>query len=224
MAPDATQHLRVGDKAERIVAALRERLAADRRLPPERVLAEQLGVTRHQVRRSIAALRDGGELDAAARPRGARPVRDEALVRSTNPIEVIELRLALEPALARLAALRASPADIVRIQRAATTWSGTAPGDADLAFHNAVAASARNALAEAFYALLRRIGTDTRVALQPDRPLCARRIQQRDSEHRAIADAIAARDPQAAEQAMRMHLAAVQMQVMERLAPGATAA
>ena len=59
--------------------------------------------------------------------------------------------------------------------------------------------------------------------LNASRPSCPKRTQQRDTEHRAIAQAIVARDPDAAERAMRLHLAAVQKVVIERLNPLAAA-
>ena len=68
--------------------------------------------------------------------------------------------------------------------------------------------------------MLRRIGRDARLQLGHARPLCPARIQQRDAEHRAVVDAIAARDPDAAERAMRDHLAHVQRLVLTRLTPG----
>jgi DNA-binding FadR family transcriptional regulator len=48
-------------------------------------------------------------------------------------------------------------------------------------------------------------------------------VLERDSEHRAIAQAIARRDADAAERAMRVHLAAVQKRVLEQLHPLAVA-
>jgi GntR family transcriptional regulator, transcriptional repressor for pyruvate dehydrogenase complex len=213
-----------GADEEAIVAGLRRRVAQAGRLPGERALAGELGVTRHRLRGALARLRAEGVVVAPGRSRNGRMRRDETMVRDTNPIEVIELRMVLEPALARLAALRASPVDIARIRRAATTWGEEDAGATDRAFHSAVAAGARNGLAADFYALLRKVGTDTRLALHATRPLCPKRVQQRDTEHRAIAEAIARRDPDGAEQAMRAHLAAVQRQILERLAPGMTAA
>jgi GntR family transcriptional repressor for pyruvate dehydrogenase complex len=212
------------DAVAQLAHSLRARLAATGRLPAERVLASELGLTRHRLRRVLAVLRTDGALARPSRPRTAGAPHDETMVRGTNPVEVIELRIVLEPALARLAALRASPADIALIRRAATTWGEQDAGATDRAFHSAVAAGARNRLAGDFYALLRRVGKDTRLALHASRPLCPKRIQQRDAEHRAIAEAIARRDPDGAEQAMRAHLAAVQRQILERLAPGMTAA
>ncbi|MFO1067807.1 MAG: FCD domain-containing protein [Geminicoccaceae bacterium] len=216
-----------GEPIEPIVTALRALVAGGKPLPAERALAQRLAVKRHRLRRALELMRRSGELAPARtgrRPLAGTPRPGEALIQATNPLEVIELRLMLEPMLARLAALRASPAEIARVQQAATTPPGSDYGLADLSFHNAVAAAARNSLAVEFCELLRQIGRDARVRLGNGRPLCEKRLQRRDAEHQAVAKAIAARDPDEAERAMRAHLAAVQRQITERLNPGLTAA
>lgn len=216
------------DTTEALLRALRRRIAAGEPLPPERALAEELSVKRHRLRRALLALRAEGVM--APPPIGRRPRRTaasgagEELIRCTNPLEVIELRLVFEPALARLAALRASPQELARIERAAHTPPGADRGAADLAFHLAVAAGARNGLAAELYGQLRRIGRDARLHVAAAVSNCPERIRERDAEHRAIATAIAARDADGAERAMRLHLLAVQRRVMERLSPGLTAA
>lgn len=213
------------DDLQPLVEGLRSLLAAEGALPAERKLAERLKVNRYRLRRALEALRATGEIAPRSGRRGMSSARHgEALVRGTNPTEVIEMRMMLEPALARLAALRASPLDILRIQHAARTAAGSDAGAVDLAFHKAIAAGARNHLAAELYTLLRRVGTDARLRLGRDKPACPTRIQQRDAEHRAIAEAIAARDPDGAEQAMRAHLAAVQRRILEQMAPGLTTA
>ena len=140
-----------------------------------------------------------------------------ALARDTNPLEVIELRLALEPIFARLAALRATPLEIVKIERAATTLAETESASADLTFHRLIAAATRNTLAADVYSLLRQVGADSRIYVQNVKPRPASRLRQRDSEHYLIAAAIAARDPDAAEKAMRAHLHMVQRQILDRI-------
>lgn len=186
----------------------------------ERAMADQLKVKRHQLRRALQVLREAGEIEPSeSRRRGFGERQGETLARDTNPLEVIEMRLALEPFFARLAALRASPMEISRIVRAATTAARVDSGAADLAFHKSIAASTGNSLATGFYAVLRQVGSDARLKLQRKNAVCPKRVQQRDAEHRAIADGIAARDPDAAERAMRIHLMAVQKLVVERLVP-----
>ncbi len=206
-----------------IVAAVRA-MAARQKLGSERATAEALNVKRHQLRRALQVLRANGELAPAEAKR--KPLvghNGESLIQATNPMEVIEMRIAIEPFLARLAALRAAPSEMAAIEEAATTRAGVDSGVADLNFHKLIAAASGNKLAASLYSLLRRVARDARVRLASPQPPCPKRTQQRDAEHRAIAQAILARDPDAAERAMRLHLAAVQRLVMERLHPLATA-
>jgi DNA-binding FadR family transcriptional regulator len=123
----------------------------------------------------------------------------------------------LEPALARLAAVRATPLEIARIMRAATTPPDMQRSTADLAFHKLVAAASGNGLAADLYALLRKVGSDSRVRVQSGATACPNRLAQRDQEHHAVAEAIAARDPEGAEAAMRAHLNAVHRVILNRL-------
>ena len=202
-----------------IMSAIRD-LAGGQGLASERAMAEALNVKRHQLRRALSALRANGEIAPAAAKR--RPLigdNGENLVRATNPLEVVEMRIAIEPFLARLAALRASPAEIAAIDKAATTGAGIDSGAADLKFHGLIAAASGNKLAGLLYDLLRRVARDARVRLAVPNPSSPDRTHARDLEHRAIAEAILSRDPDRAERAMRLHLAAVQKLVSERLHP-----
>jgi GntR family transcriptional regulator, transcriptional repressor for pyruvate dehydrogenase complex len=209
----------------RLVDTLRERFATEGGLPAERTIAKELNVKRHQLRGALEVLRANGEIGPPASRRGGSGLRrEESLIRTTNPIEVIEMRLAIEPSFARLAALRASPLEIADILRAAKTSGDVDTGAADLIFHKTLAACTRNNLAAAMYTLLRQIGTDVRLRLGDSAGVNPQRLAQRDAEHRAVAEAIAARDPDAAERAMRAHLSAVQRRIVDRLAPGLSVA
>lgn len=210
---------------EALVDALRGIIARTGSLPPERTVAETLNVKRHTLRRALGVLRARGELEPARAGRRAAtppaPDNSRTLVNSTNPLEVMELRLMLEPALARLAALRASPVEIDRILQAATTDPEADPIAADMVFHKAIAAGARNALASELYVLLHRVASDGRLRYtDSDATLVPERVRMRDGEHRQIAEAIAARDPEAAERAMWQHLATLQQKIMGRLGTG----
>jgi GntR family transcriptional regulator, transcriptional repressor for pyruvate dehydrogenase complex len=197
-----------------LVNRLKDRLSAGEVLPAERAIAEEYAVKRHRVRQALLLLREQGDLDAA--PRASAPA-GEALIRSTNALEVIELRLALEPSLARLAAVRATPLEIARILRAATTPPGVSRNTADLAFHTLLAGASGNALAAHFYALMRKVGADSRVRVRSVAPGCPNRLAERDQEHQAVAKAVAARDPERAEAAMRAHLTVVHRLILNRL-------
>lgn len=205
---------------DELVAVLRRRNLEAGGLPPERHLAAELKIKRHQLRKALLHLRDAGEVQPV---RGRRPaisssvglsVSGEDLLRMTNPLEVLECRMLLEPGLARLASLRASAVDIARILELANTPADTGGGEHDLKFHFAVIRASRNHLAEEIYRTMRQVGFDARmrVARGPSSS-CPKRIARRDSEHLRVAEAIRQRDPEAAEAEMRFHLNSVMAQV-----------
>jgi len=211
-----------------LVTAVRALHVAAGQLPSEREMANRLNVKRHQLRRALSELRRSGDL-APARTRRERPSLHsrygENLVDVTNPLEVIELRLIIEPGLARLASLRASALEIGEITRWATTPSETKPDVADLNFHAAIAAASRNHLAKELFTVLRRVGRDARMRVVGVTPAtCAKSVAERDEEHRRVAEAIAARNPDAAESTMRAHMLLVQRRIMERSNAGLVAA
>lgn len=211
------------------IAALADRLREIHRargeLPAERALADELHVKRHRLRRALALLRERGELAPArpGRPQAEVGLSAEEIVRGANPVEVIEIRMLLEPGFARQAAFRASPREIAAIVQFATTREGEDPAATDLAFHRAVAAASRNRLAAEIYAILRQVGRDGRIAPVATAPRCPTAVAARDAEHRAVAEAIAARHPEEAEAAMRRHLASVHGKIIARLSPGLVA-
>ncbi|MBW3098267.1 FadR/GntR family transcriptional regulator [Pseudohoeflea coraliihabitans] len=204
---------------DEIVEAVRQLQRTDGTLPSERALAERLQVKRHQLRKALVHLRETGDVEVP-RQRGSgtgRAPMNEDLVRITNPLEILELRMLLEPGFARLASLRATALEIKAIKAAAATPADASSGEADLSFHLAVVSAARNHLAREFYKMLRNVGVDTRVRVASSSPTtCPKRIAQRDAEHRRIANAIAKRDPDAAEAAMREHLLSVEQQINDR--------
>ncbi|MEM9221575.1 MAG: FCD domain-containing protein [Pseudomonadota bacterium] len=197
-------------------------LAEGTPLPAERQLVDQLGAPRSRLRRVLADMRAAGDLPPAQVGRRASRETDPQvndLARLTNPTDVIELRLILEPQFARLAAIRASALQTGRILKAATTAPDASYSGADINFHLEVAAASRNALGREFYCLLRKVGSDSRVRLNTRCEPAQERRVQRDKEHMRIAKAIAAREPEQAEEAMRHHLGNVQALILERLSP-----
>jgi hypothetical protein len=100
------------------VGKLAKRLASGIALNAERVLAQEYSVKRHRVRHRPLAQLLGSRVDLDAL---SRPMRWHAGGEFTDPLdeslEVFELRLVLKPALARLAAVRATPLEIARILR-----------------------------------------------------------------------------------------------------------
>lgn len=196
-----------------IIAAIQQLQENGGGLPSERELASRLKVKRHQLRKALDRMRQSGDLKPARTRRATttQPRYGEELVRLTNPLEVIELRLMLEPSFARLASLRASALEIAQISQWATTQADAKPEEADLNFHLAIATAARNHLARELFVMLRRVGVDARMRVARGAPsTCPNRIAERD--------------PEGAEEAMRTHLLLVQRRIMERSNSGLAAA
>ena len=128
-------------------------------LPPERELAEQLGVNRTSLRQGLARLQQMGLIEArhgsgnvVRDPEGlTNPAVIEALVRKLGPeflVELLEIRAALGPVIGRLAAERSGPDDaealresLAAVQRADTAATRQA---ADLAYFRVLIHSTGN--------------------------------------------------------------------------------
>jgi DNA-binding FadR family transcriptional regulator len=205
---------------------LRELVASDRmnrsgRLPAERLLAAELGVSRRSLRHALDILEAEGRI-TRHQGRGTfvtdARLGTESLVRElaklNNPVDTLEARLAIEPPQARLAALRATPGDIDKLFEAAEA-------SRDAAFHRRVAAAARNPLLIAIFDAVLEIASEGSWRHGRETAHCINRQAEYVAAHRRIASAIAARNPTLAEDAMRAHLNAVQQQLIEHAFPRA---
>lgn len=188
-----------------LIEQIRQLAEGRAKLPAERPLAEMLGVKRHQLRRALSAMRAQGELPEP-KPRVTRARGPLDMVSNTNPVEVIEMRMMIEPTLARLAALRATPARIEAMQKAVREIAEAGGEARAVDLHRMIAEASGNALAFEFYTLLRKIEMDSRLA---SRLGSVGRPPQDTAEHEAIVGAIARRAPDEAEAAMRAHIAEI---------------
>ena len=219
---------------ERIRSLIREnRDEVEFRLPPERDLALSMAVGRRAVRRAMEVLEAEGNVwrrQGKGTFVGSGPARARhdlaALAERTNPVEVMETRLLLEPGLARLAALRATREDIEALERLAQKTASAQDDDGwelwDSALHRRIAEAAGN------FMLMSVLDVVQRVRQEPEwRHLRASiRTEQRRArifaEHDDIVAAIARRDGPAAERAMLRHLTTIDGNLREQItgAPG----
>src|SRR6218665_2313918 len=147
----AEDHMTVetGRMIETVAEQLRSISAGGARLPAERVLAEQLGVNRYVLRKALRLLRAADEIPAT-RPRKSNPQR--AVVRNianlTSPAECWEVRLSLEPEVARLAGVGGTISEIQAIEEIHARSDATVFDlETDIAFHRAIAVASHNMLA-----------------------------------------------------------------------------
>jgi len=191
--------------------------AVGSRLPTERDIAEQLKVSRPTVREALIALevegrvriRVGSGIYVSEPAALASPLPVTAMIE--GPFELLRAREFIEGAIAEQAARVATPEDLARIDASLHAMANTQhPGDAsmihDRAFHVAVAGCLDNAV------LVRVVGELFDQRLNPYFAKLAHYFENPESwraalsEHQAIRDAIAARDPEAARLTMREHL------------------
>jgi DNA-binding FadR family transcriptional regulator len=189
----------------------------DGRLPTERALALRFDATRRAVRQALDALeaeglvwRRQGSGTFAGRP--ADPTGDLAarIAGETDPLEVMEARLCIEPELAALAAGRMTEAEIDRLRALARERVGAHDPQAievwDGALHRMIAEGARNRPLRTAFALLDRIRFDPDWLAARARARSDASVLRSHAEHEAIVAAIAGRDAHAARGAMRAHL------------------
>lgn len=192
------------------------------RLPPERHLTDELGLSRATLRKALNALERDGVIwrhvgkgtfvsDGVA-PRMASGAMIE-LGRQLTPFRMMRARLAIEPAIAREAAVNASGEALQKMLRAAerakaaTTWKEYEQQD-DI-FHRSIAEASDNLLLLALFDQLNEVrravawGSVTRESAKPSSD------HSSFAEHDAIAAAISDRDTGAAYEAMRKHLGSV---------------
>ncbi|MGI4982219.1 MAG: FadR/GntR family transcriptional regulator [Janthinobacterium lividum] len=187
-------------------------------LPPERELSEALGVSRRALRDALGSMEGNAEIwRGVGRGTflGTRPVKFgrglDILTDNTSPADIAELRLALEPAIAELAAVKASAEDLEALDNCVRKHAETRDDETwrkwDHRFHYLIARSTRNpamiALMEAINVVRGQPGSRTKL---PDADTCRKYASQ----HREVSDAIAARDPSLARERMRSHLFQVQ--------------
>ena len=217
------------DSHDRTIDLLRQRLdegAYAERMPPERTLASELGVGRRSLRRALDVLAREGRI-ARQQGRGTfvrgpsqlTGVSLEKISEHTSPPEVIELRLALEPIAARLAAVRASASEIRRIGllvEATRTAEGPDVYErADAEFHRAIVEAAHNALFLAVFDSIVGSRGDAGWQRLSENGRCFRKQAVYAENHEAVAAAITARDGERAAQLMHEHLRGVQGHIFQ---------
>jgi DNA-binding FadR family transcriptional regulator len=139
----------------------------------------------------------------------------EALVAGTNFLEVMEVRLRVEPQLAQLAAVRATRADIERLYDLNAKIAGGTDADShelwDGALHRQIAQCAGNRFFLDIFDVINRVRQDEVWQAIRERARNVNHTQAVVSkQHAAIVDAIASRDPVRAGEAMRQHLLTLQ--------------
>lgn len=204
------------------------------RLPPERELAAELGVSRPSLREAIQKLASKGMVQS--RQGGGTYVTDRLESTFFDPWQdmmgahpnlredLLEFRRMLEGQAAEWAAVRATEADLERLTQSFQALSRAFEADdlekrsaSDIAFHQAICEASHNALiGHLASAMLRLMQDNIRLNLGELRavPGAANLLQ---NQHRALFEAIRDRKPAAARAAAHTHIDFVQETLAQSL-------
>ena len=222
------------EKVEKIINAIHDfiikgNLAPGTEIPPERILAKQLEVSRFSLREALRVAQMQGllEISRGRRPRVAQPSADAAakimsltLQRSEKPLlDLIVAREGLEVQIARLAALNAQPSHIEAMQQTIDLIEQHKDdvefcAEQDYEFHNIMAKASGNVVFEIMLApvaeLLRKSRLET---------IKLRGIGRVIEGHVMILKAGSKGDPEGAYKAMQKHLemAEEDLKMLQRL-------
>ena len=202
-------------------------------LPAERVLAEELSVSRGSVREASRVLEHAGVLEVrmgsgtyvreaslskAARLRGVAAARGEY-----SPLDIVVARRVVEPICADLAAQNAQSSEIEELQRliddqAKRIADGVDPFEPDMTFHLAIGRATRNAV---LAALVGEIVAFMHQGLWGElKRQSVRYPGERErylDQHRAILSKIEAHDGAGAARQMKRHLDSIENSLLGEL-------
>jgi GntR family transcriptional regulator, transcriptional repressor for pyruvate dehydrogenase complex len=205
-------------------------LAPGTQLPPERELAEQLGISRSTLRHALTTLVQSGLL-ASARGRGGgtfvvpRPplVSGEATALGEDVRDVLDHRLAVETGAAVLAAERRTRTDLANlrdlVERMARSDDFEDYRRADIRFHIGVAEASRSArLVASMTEVQGQMSELISVIPHPEEVLT-----HSNAQHRRLVRCLERREAGASVELLREHLAGTE-HILEGLMPGRGAA
>ncbi len=195
-------------------------IGAGHRLPAEKELARQLGVSRPTVREAMIALEIAGliEVRTGSGIYVSRPVESKPVVLDSGPgpFELLSARLLIEGEIAAEVAIRATAEDLVEIRHAALqmeqiTEEGGNYARADQVFHVRIAAATGNSVLAGLVdtlwgSMFNQMFNKLREHEEQTPEAKAKNLR----DHRAIVDALATRDALGSRTAMRQHLLRVQ--------------
>ena len=209
-----------GLDSTRIAAALRQSIldgayAYGDKLPAERALARLFSASRGTVRRALDRLekthfvvrRVGSGTFVRHAPGGG----EDEISEITSPLELIEVRLALEPDMARLAVINATPRDIDHLEEALRRVEDSGPDaerftHGDQAFHQLLAECTHNPLFIWIYRRINAVRGHAQWGDMKDKILTAGRIDDYNRQHRALFEALRGRNIEGAGAIVTEHL------------------
>ena len=205
--------------ADAIAAQLARRildgsLAIGDRLPPERSLAESFSASRGTVREALRSLSARGLVSRRVGS-GTFVIYEPDAVDTdvseiTSPLELVEVRAAIEPQMARLAVRNATARDMAVLERAVADMEGEEDPErfslADELFHLRLAEATHNPLIVEIYHRINHVRTHQQWDSIKNKILTPHQIAAYNREHRALLGALSRRDAERAVEVVTAHM------------------
>ena len=196
-----------------------EEYPVDTRLPSERSLAADLGVSRNTVREALDVLearkiirrRAGSGSFVIYRSESTRKTAPDPVAERTSPLDHLVVRGILEPEMVRLAVINMTPREIEELDDTMSRLESVRTDVAEFVTHEEelyrkIAHGTRNPLLESCYELTIEVCRQSfRTALMR-RHLTPDRIQDYQKRYNTLFNAIASRDVEAAVEFIKLHL------------------
>jgi DNA-binding FadR family transcriptional regulator len=219
-APDGATLSAMAGGAANITVELRRAILENKydfgqRLPSERNLAIHFRASRSTIREVLRRLE---EEDLVIRRVGSGTfvnfrLKDEGddVAEITGPLELIDVRFAIEPSMTRLAVVNAGARDMERLVEALARVEAAGNdavlfSRADEAFHNCLARCSRNPLMIWLYNNINEIRRHSQWHRMRDMILSPENIAEYNAQHRMLVDALQSRDVETAVGVITRHL------------------
>ncbi len=217
------QKIKIENPVDLIIAQIKELIGSGKikpgeKLPPERKLAEHLGVSRGQVREAITKLQLYGivkvQPQSGTTVNGIGIVALEGLITDILKLEqsdfksLVETRILLEVEAARLAAINRTKDDLVQMSNALTQYEeklmdNNLAIEEDLLFHIKIAEAGKNSVLKSLMMII----TPEIVKSFTKLKVCNKSNNLKTiEEHQNILEMISNKDAEGAKQAMTTHL------------------
>ena len=194
------------------------------RLPTERAFGEQYQISRSSVRKVLADMKAQGliaqtvgsgtyvtdQVLASRSVKNATPLAPPEAAWHTSPAELMDARMALEPAIIEMVIGNATTADFEQMDNCCTrAESATSVEEFEVwdgMFHEVIARAAHNSFVAKLFKLMNQARAQGEWGMLKKRSLTPERRVAYQSEHRALLQAIKARDPMLAKGLAVEHL------------------
>ena len=220
---------RIGVTTSKVAAQLRRRIlegeySYEERLPAERSLAEEFEVSRGTIRSVLQILEQQHlvtrQIGSGTYVSHKEITNQQEISSITSPLEMVEVRIAIEPQMVRLAIANASSRDLEEMRNALRQCEAC-DGDsekfarADTAFHMALAHCSKNKLMYWLYERISEVRRHSQWRSMKSKLLTPERMDYYNSQHHALYEAIASRDTTRAVNLIKDHLYGVQDDLLE---------